>query len=136
MKTGMLYYPNGQLRFVGRYDDTKLDTDGQHYLFFAGVKFREDGTLWCEGIFQHGGLYYGRLYYPSGNLKFIGQFNDKHGTITGRKTEGYYGPSYPVNGTFYAEDGSILYQGTFRIQKQGSIGYPKVVVPEGFGSLT
>lgn len=136
MKTGMLYYPNGQLRFVGRYDDTKLDADGQPYVFFAGVKFREDGTLWCEGIFQHGGLYYGRLFYPSGKLKFIGQFNDKHGAITGCQPEGYYGPSHPVNGTFYAEDGSVLYQGTFQIQKQGSIGYPKVVVPEGFGSLT
>lgn len=136
MKTGTLHYPNGQVRFVGRYDDTKLDPDGQPYIFFAGVKFREDGTLWCEGIFQHGGLYYGRLFYPSGKLKFIGQFNDKHGAITGRKTESYYGPSYPVEGTFYAEDGSVLYQGAFKIQKQGSVGYPKVIVPEGFGSLT
>lgn len=136
MAIGTLYYPSGQVHFIGRYDETKIDSTGQCYGLLAGIEFRENGTLWREGIFQWGGLYYGRLFYPSGKLKFIGQFNDKHGTITGCKPEGYYGPSYPVEGTFYAEDGSVLYQGAFRIRKQGSIGYPKVTVPEGFGSLS
>ena len=77
----------------------------------------------------------GEVYYPSGELKFIGQFNDKHGVITGKEAESYYGPSYPKEGTFYAEDGTILYQGKFQIQKFGSIRYPKVIVPEGFGPL-
>lgn len=135
MKVGEVYYPTGELRFVGRYDDTALDSDGYPYKFFAGVEFYKDGTVYREGIFQHGGLYYGRIFYPSGKLKFIGQFNDKHGTITGKRTVGYYGPSYPTEGTFYAEDGTILYQGRFTIRKNGSIMYPQVVVPEGFGPL-
>lgn len=135
MKSGTLYYPNGEVHFVGRYDDTKLGADGQPYSFFAGVEFREDGTLWREGVFQSGGLYYGRLFYPSGKQKFMGKFNDKHGILTGCAPEDYYGPSYPVEGTFYAEDGKILYQGKFKVRKCGSLGYPKVIEPEGFGSL-
>ena len=68
-------------------------------------------------------------------MKFVGQFNDKHGEITGCKPEDYYGPSYPVEGTFYSEDGAVLYIGKFKVVKQGSLGYPKVIVPENFGSL-
>ena len=135
MKVGEVYYPTGERYFVGRYDETALDSDGMPYKLYAGVRFYKDGTVYQEGIFQWGGLYYGRMFYPSGKLKFIGQFNDKHGTITGKQTVGYYGPSYPVEATFYSEDGEILYQGKFQIQKQGSIGYPKVIVPEGFGPL-
>ena len=136
MATGTLYYPSGQIRFIGRYDETKIDSSGQCYAFLAGVEFREDGSLRQEGIFQWGGLYYGRLFYPSGKLKFIGQFNDKHGTITNCRADDYYGPSYPVEGTFYAEDGAILYRGKFTVRKRGSLGYPQVIVPEGFGALT
>lgn len=135
MKVGELYYPTGELRFVGRYDETAIDSDGDPYKLYAGVEFYKDGTVYREGIFQWGGLYYGRIFYPSGKLKFIGQFNDKHGTITGKEAESYYGPSYPKEGTFYAEDGTILYQGKFQIEKKGSIRYPRVVVPEGFGPL-
>ena len=131
-----MYYPTGELYFVGRYDETALDAHGMPYKLYAGVMFYKDGTIYKEGIFQWGGLYYGRLFYPSGKLKFVGQFNDKHGTITGKQTAGYYGPSYPVEGIFYAEDGTILYNGKFTVRQLGSLGYPQVVFPEGFGPLT
>lgn len=131
-----MYYPTGELYFVGRYDETALDSDGMPYKLYAGVMFYKDGTIYKEGIFQWGGLYYGRLFYPSGRLKFVGRFNDKHGTITGKQTPGYYGPSYPVEGIFYAEDGTVLYDGKFTIRQLGTLGYPQVVFPEGFGPLT
>ena len=132
MQIGELYYPTGELWFVGRYEE---NPGGEIYRLHAGVEFYKDGTVYREGIFQWGGLYYGRVFYPSGKLKFLGQFNDKHGTITGNPPQHYYGPSYPVSGTFYAEDGSVLFQGEFQVRHQGSLGYPQVVVPEGFGSL-
>ena len=135
MIVGEAFYPSGERYFVGRYDETALDDEGMPYKLYAGVRFYKDGTVYQEGIFQWGGLYYGRMFYPSGKLKFIGQFNDKHGTITGKRVEGYYGPSYPVEGTFYSEDGEILYRGEFTIRKQGCIGYPVVIIPEGFGPL-
>lgn len=136
MKVGALYYPTGELYFIGRYDETAMDDKGIPYKLLAGVMFYKDGTVYQEGIFQWGGLYYGRVFYPFGKLKFIGQFNDKHGAVTGQPAEEYYGPSYPVEGTFYSEDGTIIYQGKFQIRKQGSLGYPKVIVPEEFGPLT
>ena len=135
MRIGQLYYPTGELYFVGRYDESSIMNDGLPYRLYAGIKFYKDGTVYREGIFQWGGLYYGREYYPSGKLKFLGQFNDKHGEITGGKPENYYGPSYPVKGIFYGEGGEILYKGDFTVCKRGSLGYPQVVIPEGFGSL-
>ena len=132
MKVGELFYPTGERRFIGSYEEAE---NGEPYILRAGVTFYKDGTVREEGIFQWGGLYYGRLYYPSGKLKFEGQFNDKHGVFTGKRPEGYYGPSYPVEGTFYGEDGTVIYRGKFRISKKGSLGYPRVEYPEGFGSL-
>ena len=135
MKAGNLYYPSGALLFVGSYDETSIGDDGIPHRFYAGIEFYEDGTPHREGLFQLGGLYCGRIFYPSGKVKFVGQFNDKHGEFTGGKPECYYGPSYPVEGIFYSEDGAVLYSGKFRVRKQGNVGYPKVVVPENFGSL-
>ena len=132
MKAGILYYPSGEIRFVGSYDETALDETNTPYKLHAGVEFRKDGTIYREGIFQWGGLYCGRLFYPSGKLKFQGQFNDKHGAFTGKPAEHYYGPAYPTDGIFYAEDGSIIYQGPFKVMHRGSLGFPKVVIPEGF----
>ena len=135
MKAGIIYYPTGELYFMGTYDETAVDKDGLPYKLCAGVEFYKNGKVYQEGIFQWGGLYYGRVFYPSGALKFIGQFNDKHGTITGKQACGYYGPSYPVEGTFYGEDGTVIYRGKFKIRQVGSLGYPQVIVPEGFGPL-
>ena len=132
---GEVYYPSGAIYFVGRYDETSMDSDGIPYRLYAGTKFYEDGTPWQEGLFQWGGLYWGRIFYPSGKVKFVGRFNDKHGEITGCEPECYYGPSYPVEGTFYSERGDILYQGRFQIRKLGNAGYPQVIVPQNFGAL-
>lgn len=135
MKTGKLYYPSGALYFVGRYDETSIGADGLPYRLYAGTQFYKDGTPYQEGLFQWGGLYCGRIFYPSGKVKFVGQFNDKHGAITGSNAEDYYGPSYPVAGTFFSEDGAVLYEGPFTIIKIGSLGYPKVIIPKDFGPL-
>ena len=135
MRAGTLYYPSGVIYFVGTYDETTIHENRLPYRLCAGTKFYEDGTPHQEGLFQWGGLYCGRVFYPSGKVKFVGQFNDKHGEITGCEAEDYYGPSYPVDGTFFAEDGSVLYKGRFKIRKLGSLGYPRVIFPEGFGPL-
>ena len=42
---------------------------------------------------------------------------------------------YPVEGQFYSEDGKLLYDGRFHIGKQGGVGYPRVILPEGYGKL-
>lgn len=134
MKYGTLYYPSGALRFVGTYDET-ISFGEKSCLPIAGTKFREDGTRHMEGLFQRCGLYCGRIYYPSGKVKFVGIFNDKSGAITGRQPEDYYGPSYPVEGIFFAEGGQVLYNGKFKVVKFGGLNYPKVIVPEDYGSL-
>lgn len=93
--------------------------------------YYEDGSVKCEGIFQKAGLFEGKLYYPSGQLKFEGKCNNKE-----REKSGYYGPSYPVSGRFYSEDGQLIYEGQFKVIHQGSLGYPRVMEPEGFGSIS
>lgn len=135
MKAGILYDSSGALYFAGRYDETSIGEDGPPYRLYAGTKFYKDGTPYQEGLFQWGGLYFGRIFYPSGRVKFVGSFNDKHGEITGCQPECYYGPSYPTEGTFYSEDGTVLYEGQFKVVKQGALEYPKVVIPKGFGPL-
>lgn len=91
-----------------------------------GYEYYEDGNVKYEGILQRGGLYEGKYYYPSGKLKFVGRYNERE--ING----GYYGPPFPINGSYYSETGELLYQGRFKIKRLGSLGYPKVVFPEGF----
>ena len=91
------------------------------------------GSYMDEVVYRNSPVHY--MANMSNDHPYIGQFNDKHGTITGKQAESYYGPSYPTEGTFYAEDGTVLYRGKFEICKKGSIRYPSVVVPEGFGSL-
>ena len=135
MKTGQIYYPTGELYFIGRYDENTIREDGIPYRLYAGVQFYRNGNVHMEGVFQWGGLFYGRLFYPSGKLKFIGQFNEKHGEITGVQPEDYYGPTYPLEGIYYSENGEILYQGKFTICKRGNAGWPVVVEPEGFGAF-
>lgn len=90
-----------------------------------GYEYYPDGTVKFAGILQRGGLYEGKYYYPSGSLKFEGRCNE-------RENGGYYGPSFPINGEYYSETGELLYQGRFKIERLGSLGYPKVVFPEGF----
>ena len=125
---GKLYYDTGELLYEGYYSPAEYNSS-HHEPNGRGVSYYKNGVKHREGQFQHGGLFEGRIYYDSGKVKFEGRFNC-------RKTDsGYYGPTYPVNGKYYGEDGALLYKGEFKVEKQGSIGYPKVVQPKGFGSL-
>ena len=45
-----------------------------------------------------------------------------------------YGPNEPVFGSYYNSEGELKYYGKFQIF-HGSIGYPMVGTPEGFGSI-
>lgn len=120
------YYRTGELRYEGyilRSSNAGSEPNGQ------GVLYYRTGKVYREGIFQHGGLLVGKEYYQSGNLKFEGQYNN-------RESDGsYYGPTYPVCGKFYNDKGELLYEGAFKIVKQGNVGFPKVIIPEGFGPL-
>ena len=122
-----LYYRTGELRYEGYL--SPRDASGYREPKGQGVMYYKSGKVFREGIFQHGGLLQGKEYYPSGNLKFEGRYNDRN--ING----GYYGPTYPVWGKFYGDDGMLVYEGPFKVERQGSVGFPKVVEPEGFGSL-
>lgn len=93
-----------------------------------GIEYFKNGTVYREGQFQHGGLFDGKVYYPSGSLKFEGRFNCRAIDCY------YYGPTYPIYGRYYSPNGELIYQGIFKIKKLGNCGYPKVITPEGFGS--
>ncbi len=132
MAEGKLYYDTGELYFEGTYDDSDWNNlkPWKPTNLIEGIEYYRNGHKYREGRFQKAGLLKGREYYPSGGLKFEGQFNDKahgHGS--------YYGPSYPVYGCFYGEDGTLLYEGRFTVRGMGGCGYPRVEIPEGFGSL-
>lgn len=120
---GKLYYSSGELRYEG--DCVKLLTSDV-YPCGIGIEYYRDGVIKKQGLFQRRGLVCGRLYYPSGNLRFEGYFCADR--------EVGYGPVYPTDGTFFGEDGVIIYEGNFEITR-GGVGYPTVIVPERFGSL-
>lgn len=124
---GKLYYDTGELKYEGHYETNQ---DGCHsWPKGKGTAYFKTGAVYREGEFQRGGLLNGKEYYPSGKLKFEGKYNCRE------KDGGYYGPTYPSHGKFYSEDGTLIYDGDFKIEKRGSMGYPMVVKPEGFGHL-
>lgn len=126
---GKLYYDTGEIHYEGYYKAFEHDATC-HKPWGRGIMYYKDGSIKKEGIFGLGGLLEGRLYYPSGKLKFEGKFNNKAG-----KGGSYYGPTYPISGKFYLENGSLAYSGGFKVVRQGNVGYPKVVKPANFGSL-
>lgn len=139
--TGKIYDDTGALFFDGTYDDSEFHK-GKPIHKIEGTMYHKNGNKFREGIFQRAGLLVGKEYYESGALKFEGKFNDKRfpddpskAEVDTKADKGYYGPSYPVEGKFYAEDGTLIYEGKFDIGKQGSVGYPRVIFPEGYGSL-
>lgn len=119
---GKCYYDTGELCYEG---DCVMLSWGQICPCGHGTEYYKDGTVKQQGLFQRRGLVSGRMYYPSGKLKFEGYCREPSG----------YGPAYPTTGTFYDEEGNVLYTGAFQI-RTGGVGYPTVVIPEGFGSLT
>jgi antitoxin component YwqK of YwqJK toxin-antitoxin module len=125
---GKLYYDTGELRYEGYYSPPEHEAL-HHEPMGRGISYYKNGVVYREGQFQHGGLFEGKEYYPSGRLKFEGRYNCR------ALDASYYGPTYPVHGRFYSEGGLLVYEGEFRIEKQGNVGYPKVIFPEGFGTL-
>lgn len=118
---GKIFYDSGELRYEGTC--VKLSS-GELCTFGNGTKYYKDGTKKEQGLFQRKGLVWGRMYYPSGKLRFEGFCEENSG----------YGPAYPTSGIFFGEDGTVLYQGAFKC-RFGGVGYPTVIVPENFGSL-
>ena len=119
---GKIYFKSGELRYEG--DCVELSTS-KVCPCGIGIEYYKDGIIKQQGLFQRRGLVCGRMYYPSGHLRFEGYCVEPSG----------YGPAYPRSGTLYDEDGAILYQGEFRC-RFGGVGYPIVTVPENFGSLS
>ena len=89
--------------------------------FGFGKAYFEDGTLYREGIFDIKGIAQGKEYYPSGSLRFEGEWSLTRG----------YGPNAPFNGNAYDEDGTLIYSGQFEI-KRGGVGWPMIQKPKGF----
>ena len=125
---GKLYYDTGELKYEGYYSPTEYYSS-HHSPNGRGISYYKNGKVYRDGQFYDGLFFEGKAYYPTGKLKFEGRYN--------RKTaqDSYYGPTYPVYGKFYGEDGNLIYEGKFSVVRQGSVGYPKVIFPEGFGSL-
>lgn len=102
---------------------------------YLGFSFYENGKICSKGIFHGSGmLYKGTNYREDGTKRFKGICNDKHADYIKYKTD-YYGPSYPVYGTYYNEMGKREYRGKFKISHHGGVGYPYVEYPENYGSI-
>lgn len=106
-------YEDGCLIYEGFTIDQKA--------FGAGKAFYRDGTPMAEGIFGIKGLLYGREYYPSGIIRFEGSF----------RLNQAYGPNYPIYGSWFDEEGKLLFHGKFEFFRS-SLGYPLIDEPKGF----
>lgn len=95
-----------------------------HKAFGAGRAYFNDGSVSMEGIFGFKGFMSGKVYYSNGIIRFDGLFHYNQA----------YGPNYPEYGTWYGEDGKILYRGKFGVSRS-SLGWPRVYAPEGFGTI-
>lgn len=108
-----IFYESGKLAYEG------YALYGDPYGF--GKAYFEDGTLYREGIFDIKGIAQGKEYYPSGQLRFEGEWSLTRG----------YGPNAPFKGNAYDEDGNLIYSGQFEI-KRGGVGWPMIQKPKGF----
>lgn len=86
-----------------------------------GTAYFENGNVYREGIFDIKGIVQGKEYYPSGQLRFEGQWSLTRG----------YGPNAPYDGNAYGENGELIYSGKFEI-KRGGVGWPMIQKPKGF----
>ncbi len=119
------YYPRGEIVHKRIFsEDNKLLYEGytlHNAPYGFGTAYFADGKVYREGIFDIKGIVQGREYYPSGQLRFEGQWS----LTTG------YGPNAPYEGNAYGEDGELLYSGKFEI-KRGGVGWPMIRKPKGF----
>lgn len=119
------YYPRGRIvreRLLS--DDGTLLYEGytlEGKPFGLGTAYFENGKVYREGVFDIKGISQGREYYPSGRLRFEGQWALNHG----------YGPNAPKFGKFYSQDGDLLFSGKFKVKK-GGVGWPMIQEPKGF----
>ncbi|WP_298500827.1 hypothetical protein [uncultured Methanobrevibacter sp.] len=119
------YYPRDQIVHRQLHDeDGNLVYEGytlNYSPYGFGKAYFADGTLYREGIFDIKGIVQGKEYYPSGRLRFEGQWALTRG----------YGPNAPWNGNAYSENGEMIYSGKFEI-KRGGVGWPMIQNPKGF----
>ncbi len=88
-----------------------------------GTSYYRNGMPLHEGFFGIKGLLMGKEYYHNGQVRFEGVFT----------LNGAYGPNAPEYGTWYNEQGKELFHGKFWVDR-GGVGYPKVKIPEGYGT--
>ena len=119
------YYPRDQIEYRELYfEDGRLAYVGytlQNSPYGFGTAYFADGTVYRRGIFDIKGIVQGSEYYPSGRLRFKGQWSLTRG----------YGPNAPCDGNAYDEDGNLIYSGKFEI-KRGGVGWPRIQNPKGF----
>lgn len=108
-----IFHENGKIAYEG------YVLNGAPYGF--GKAYFEDGTLYRDGIFDIKGIVQGKEYYPSGQLRFEGNWCLTRG----------YGPNAPCNGNAYDEDGNLIYSGQLEIKRNG-MGWPMIQKPKGF----
>ena len=119
------YYPRDMISYKMLHgEDGNLVYEG-YTLYNApygfGIAYFANGNIYREGIFDMKGIVQGKEYYPSGQLRFEGQWS-----LTGG-----YGPNAPYDGNAYSEDGDLIYSGKFEI-KRGGVGWPMIQNPKGF----
>ncbi|MBO6111288.1 MAG: hypothetical protein J6P12_10640 [Methanobrevibacter sp.] len=119
------YYPRGQIVHRQLHDeDGNLVYEGytlNYSPYGFGKAYFANGDLYREGIFDIKGIVQGKEYYPSGQLRFEGQWCLTRG----------YGPNAPCDGKAYGENGELIYSGKFEI-KRGGVGWPMIQKPKGF----
>lgn len=119
------YYPRKKIVHKKIFDDENNLLYGGYTLNNApygfGTAYFENGNVFREGIFDIKRIAQGKEYYPSGQLRFEGEWYLTRG----------YGPNAPCNGNAYAEDGEMIYSGKFEI-KVGGVGWPMIRNPKGF----
>lgn len=92
-----------------------------HSPYGFGKAYFANGDLYREGIFDIKGIVQGKEYYPSGQLRFEGQWCLTRG----------YGPNAPCDGNAYDENGDLIFSGRFEIRR-GGVGWPMIQNPKGF----
>ena len=119
------YYPRGKIVRKKIFDeDGNLLYEGytlHNAPYGFGTAYFSNGKVYREGIFDIKGIVQGKEFYPSGQLRFKGQWS----LTTG------YGPNAPYDGEAYDEDGELIYSGKFEI-KRGGVGWPMIQKPKGF----
>lgn len=90
-----------------------------------GTTYYANGEKHLEGKFYIKGFVEGKEYYRNGQVRFEGKCVEYWA----------YGPNYPIEGNWYDMDGKLLYSGEFKKVARGSLGWPVIVCPEGFGHI-